>query len=526
MKRICTFVVLLSVSLSGPGWSQAAPNDGGSWTTYSGNQAGWRYSPLDQINASNVQNLVPQWVFQSGDLGKFETSPIVVDGIMYATGQNDRSFALDALTGKAIWRKERSLPTDIRACCGNVNRGFAIQGNKLFMATLDAHVIAMDTRTGNVLWDTKATEYSEGYSFTLAPLLVKDKIIVGISGGEFPIRGFIDAYDTATGKRVWRFYTIPGPGEPGYTSWSGDSWKVGGSPAWVTGTYDPQLNLIYWGTGNPAPSNYGGQRDGDNLYSNSVVALDADTGKLKWHFQFTPHDLFDYDATQTPILVDDVWNGQPRKLLFDANRNTFFYVLDRVTGQFLLGKPFAKQNWAKEIGSDGRPIPNPGTVPGKDGTTICPGWAGGVNWNPSSYSPQTKLFYVNAREEFCTIFGGNPEEAVTGRYFYGSTFGTPTGQKDWGALRAIDPHTGTIKWEFKMYSAGWGGVLSTAGDLVFTGDNEGNLMAFDASTGKNLWHFQMGSPVFAAPISYSLNGKQYVVIPAGSALFAFALGAN
>jgi alcohol dehydrogenase (cytochrome c) len=502
---------------------QAASQDAANWLTYSGNAAGWQYSALDQINTSNVGNLAPQWIFQTGDLGKFETMPLVMNGVMYGTGQNNRAFALDARTGKAIWRYARALPPDVRACCGNVNRGFAILGNKLFMATLDAHVMAMDTRTGNVLWDVKATDYKEGYSFTVAPLVVKDKVIVGVSGGEFPIRGFIDAYDAATGRRAWRFYTIPGPGEAGHETWSGDSWKVGGAPAWMTGAYDPDLNLIYWGTGNPAPSNNGGQRDGDNLYSNSMLALDADTGNLKWHFQFTPHDMFDYDSTQTPVLIDGVWKGRPRKLLLQADRNAFFYALDRVTGEFLFAKPFAQQNWAKEIGPDGRPVRIPGMVPTPEGIKICPGWAGGVNWYPPSYSPETRLFYVNARENSCTLFGAKQEAPVTGRYFYGSTQADPVNQKDRGAVRAIDPLTGDTKWEFKLYSAGWSGILSTAGGLVFVGDNEGNLLALNASNGKELWHFQMGSPVFASPMSYSLDGKQYIVIPAGSALFAFGL---
>jgi alcohol dehydrogenase (cytochrome c) len=517
MKNINHLVRLMAFA------AVAYAQDSGNWLTYSGNTLGWRHSQLDQVNTSNVRNLSPQWVFQIGDLGKFETTPIVVNGLIYGTGQNDRAFALDARTGKAIWRYARTLPQDIKACCGNVNRGFAISGNKLFMATLDAHVLAMDTRTGNILWDAKAADYNEGYSFTLAPLLVKDKVIVGISGGEFPIRGFIDAYDIATGKRAWRFYTIPGPGDAGRDTWSGESWKVGGAGAWVTGSYDPELNLLYWPTGNPAPSNFGGQREGDNRYSNSMLALDADSGKLKWFFQFSPHDLFDYDSTQTPVLVDANWKGKPRKLLLQADRNAFFYVLDRVTGEFLLAKAFAGQNWAKGIDADGRPIPDPAVIPTAEGTKVCPGWSGGVNWNPPSYSPQTKLFYVNAREESCNIFGAKEETPVTGRYFYGSTTGPPSGQKDWGAIRALDPLTGDKRWEFKLYSAGWSGILSTAGGLVFAGDNEGNFFALDAATGKNLWRFQMGSPVFAAPMSYMLDGRQYVVIPAGSALFAFAL---
>ena len=523
MTRTMLAVVLVALAGCSSSRPRQVPQDGQDWLTYSGNDAGWRYSKLDQVNTSNIRELVPKWAFQIGDLGKFETTPLVKDGVMYGTGQNGRAFALDARTGKAIWRYTPSLPADVRACCGNVNRGFAMQGNILFMATLDAHVVALDARTGNVLWNTQAIDYKLGYSFSLAPLVVKDKVIVGVSGGEFPIRGFIDAYALDTGKRLWRFYNTPSPGEPGHETWSGDTWKYGGAPAWVTGSYDPELNLIYWGTGNPAPSNFGGSRQGDNLYSNSMLALDPDTGKLKWHFQFTPHDLWDYDATQTPILIDREWQGKRRKLLLDANRNAFFYVLDRETGEFLLGKPFAGLNWAKGLDSKGRPVPNPDAVPTKAGVKVCPGWAGGVNWNPSSYSPQTNLFYVNAREDFCTIFGGNAEQPIPGRYFYGSTFAQPANQKDWGALRAIDPATGNIKWEFKMYSAGWGGVLSTAGGLLFLGDNEGNLMAFDAARGENLWHFQTGSPIFAAPMSYWLDGKQYVVIPAGSALFAFGL---
>jgi alcohol dehydrogenase (cytochrome c) len=516
---LCLAVLIACSSLT----AQSPSPDSTNWLTYSGNDAGWRYSALKQITVSNVTQLAPQWVFQIGDLGKFETTPLVVDGIMYGSGQNGRAFALDARTGKAIWRSARNLPKDIKACCGNVNRGLAIDGDRLFMATLDAHVVAMDTRTGNVLWDVKAADHAEGYSFTLAPLVVKGKVIVGVSGGEYPIRGFVDAYDTATGRRSWRFYTIPGPAEPGHESWSGDSWKIGGAGAWVTGSYDPELNLLYWPTGNPAPSNYGGQRKGDNRYSNSMLALVPDTGELKWYFQFSPHDVFDYDATQTPVLVDAVWNGQRRKLLLHANRNAFFYVLDRVTGQFLLAKPFVQQTWAKGMTPEGRPIPNPDAVPTADGTHVCPGWAGGVNWNPSSYSPQTGLLYVNAREESCTIYGGRAETPVPGRYYIGGTFGTPANQKDWGVIRAIDPLSGDIKWEFKLYSAGWGGLLSTAGDVAFVGDNEGNFIGLNARTGEDLWHFQMGSPVFAAPMTYMLDGKQYVVVASGSALFAFAL---
>ena len=266
------------------------------WLTYSGGYQSWRYSKLDQVNPSNAGNLAVQWAFQSAELGQFETTPLVIDGVLYGTGQNNRAFALDARTGRAIWRYQRRVPDKVQACCGLVNRGFAALGDRLFMATLDAHVVALDMKTGNVVWDVAAADYRQAYVFTVAPLVVKDKIIVGVAGGEYGVRGFIDAYYADTGKRAWRFYTVPGPGEPGHETWTGDSWKTGGAPAWITGSYDPELNLIYWPTGNPAPSNRGDERSGDNLYSSSMLALDADTGKLKWHYQFTPHDLHDYDC--------------------------------------------------------------------------------------------------------------------------------------------------------------------------------------------------------------------------------------
>ncbi|HLY19433.1 MAG TPA: PQQ-binding-like beta-propeller repeat protein, partial [Bryobacteraceae bacterium] len=321
------------------------------WLTYSGSYRSWRYSKLAQINTSNAQRLVTRWVFQTAALGQFETTPLEIDGVLYGTGQDNRAFAVDARSGRAIWRYQRHLPDKVQACCGMVNRGFAALGDRLFMATLDAHVIALDRKTGNLIWDVEAADYRQAYVFTVAPLVVKDKIIVGVAGGEYGVRGFIDAYYAESGKRAWRFYTVPGPGEPGHETWTGASWKTGGAPAWITGSYDPELNLVYWPTGNPSPSDYGGERGGDNLYSNCMLALDTDSGALKWHFQFTPHDLHDYDATQIPVLLDAAWQGQPRKLLIQANRNGFLYILDRTNGQFLSGRPFYPQlTWAKGIG--------------------------------------------------------------------------------------------------------------------------------------------------------------------------------
>src|SRR5713226_4583656 len=411
-----------------PAWAQVtyerilnASHEPQNWLTYSGDYKSWRYSALDQINASNVHHLAAQWVFQSASLGQFETTPLVVDGILYGTGQDNRAFALDARTGRAIWRYQRHLPEKIQACCGMVNRGFAMLGDKLFMSTLDAHVLALDSKTGNVVWDVQAADYRQAYVFTVAPLMVKDKIIVGVAGGEYGVRGFIDAYYCESGKRAWRFYTVPGPGEPGHETWAGDSWKTGGAPAWVTGSYDPGLNLLYWPTGNPSPSNYGGQRGGDNLYSNCVLALNADTGQLAWHYQFTPHDLHDYDATQVPVLLDANWEGRPRKLLLHANRNGFLYVLDRTTGKVLSAKPFAHIIWAKEIGSDGRPVIAPGSEPTAEGARVCPSALGATNWFSPSYNPQTGWLYV-ASSEACDMFSAAPQKYHEGHDFLGSIY--------------------------------------------------------------------------------------------------------
>jgi alcohol dehydrogenase (cytochrome c) len=492
------------------------------WMTYSGSYESWRYSTLDQVNAGNVHSLAAQWVFQGAALGQFETTPLVIDGVLYGTGQDNRAFAVDARTGRAIWRYQRNLPEKVQACCGMVNRGFAALGDRLFMATLDAHVIALDRKTGNVVWDAEAADYRQAKVFTVAPLAVKDKIIVGVAGGEYGVRGFVDAYSAQTGKRVWRFNTVPGPGEPGHETWTGDSWKTGGAPAWLTGSYDPELNLIYWPTGNPSPSNYGGARKGDNLYSNSMLALDAESGTLRWHFQFTPHDLHDYDATQIPVLINTDWHGQPSQLLIQANRNGYLYVLDRTNGRFLSAKPFAEITWAKEIGPDGRPVPAPESEPTEAGTRVCPGALGATNWFSPSYDPQTKLLYVASAVE-CDTFTAASQKYHEGHDFLGSVYVPVKNEKTSGAMRAFDPLTGEKKWEFKYFSPPWGGALSTAGGLVFGGDAEGNFIAFDARTGKDLWHIQLGAAIYSSPATYAVKGRQYIVIPAGAALFAFAL---
>jgi len=489
------------------------------WLMYSGDYAGHRYSTLDQVNTGNAAGLVPKWAYQTMAGGKFETTPLVVDGILYGTGQDNRAFALDARSGRPIWQYQRALPADIRPCCGRVNRGVAILGDRVFLGTLDAHVIALDARTGNVMWDQTAVDYRGGYSITLAPLAIKNLVIVGVSGGEYGIRGFIDAYDAKSGERKWRFYTVPGPGEPGHDTWEGESWKIGGAPAWITGTFDPATNTTYWTTGNPSPSNRGEGRAGDNLYSNSLLALDPDTGKLKWYYQFSKHDEHDYDATQVPVLIDD---GE-KHLIAQANRNGFYYVLDRASGKLLSSTPYAKVTWSDSKDAAGTPIARKDASPTPDGSRVCPGAAGATNWMSPTYDPQTKLFYVTAREQ-CDIFSTAPQPYEAGHAYYGSAyFPNDDAAPFTGALRALDPETGKLKWELKHLSPTWSGVLSTAGGLVFSGDAEGNFMALDAASGKILWHFQCGASVYSSPMSYAVDGKQYVAVAAGSALFTFAL---
>ncbi len=488
------------------------------WLTYSGDYAGRRFSALDQVNAGNVRSLAAKWVYQTGATGKLETTPLVVDGILYATAQDDRAFALDARTGRPIWMFQHPLPADIRPCCGHVNRGLAILGDKVFFGTLDAHVIALDSKTGNVIWDIVAAEYQKGYSFTVAPLAVKDLIILGVSGGEYGVRGFIDA-DANSGARKWRFYTVPGPGETGNDTWEGDSWKVGGAPAWNTGTYDPVTNQIFWPTGNPAPSNRGAARAGDNLYSNSLLALNADSGKLNWYFQFTRHDEHDWDATQIPVMID----SGSKHLIAQANRNGFFYVLDRADGKLISANPYGKQTWSDSKDAAGRPVASKDASPTLAGHTVCPGALGTTNFMAPAYDPQTSLFYVTARDQ-CDIFSTAPQPYQAGHAFYGSAyFPSEEAEPYRGFLKAIDPTTGQIRWSFEHTSPTWSGVLSTAGGLVFTGDAEGNFVALDAASGKPLWHFQMGGAVYSAPIAFAVDGKEFLAIAAGSAIYAFGL---
>jgi alcohol dehydrogenase (cytochrome c) len=495
------------------------------WTMYSGDYTGKRHSPLTQITPQNVSRLAPQWAFQADTIATgrgFESTPLVIDGVIYLTGANGNAWAIDARTGRQFWRFRHPNAPDLTAgATYPVNRGFAALGNQLFMTTLDAHVISLDMKTGAVVWDSVLEDYKNGYAATPAPLVVKDKVIVGSSGGENPTRGFIQAFDAKTGKRLWRFYTIPNPGEKGSETWpSPDAMVRGGAAAWVTGTYDPELNLVYYGTGNPNPDYYGVERQGDNLYTCSIVALDADTGQLKWHYQFTPHDTHDWDSNHIPVLADVQIGGQPRKVVMVANRNGFFYALDRATGKVLVAKPFTDTNWAREIGLDGRPI-----VLEEMGTKKClPDFWGGTNFMPPSYDPALNLFFVTARETCVTYVPVKPEIKVGQNSVGGGVRRVADRIFDYGALRAIDPSTGARKWELKYATPSLAGVMSTASGLVFAGDNEGNFMAVDGRTGKPLWHYPTGASIWgAAATTFLLDGRQYVLIPSGTTLVAFAL---
>jgi alcohol dehydrogenase (cytochrome c) len=495
------------------------------WLTYSGDYTGQRFSPLTQITPANAEQLAAQWTFQTGVVNKFEATPIVVDGVLYATGALNHAWAIDGRTGKEIWHYQRQLPTGLKVCCGMVNRGFAVYHDRLFMVTLDAHFVALEMKTGHVIYDVEMAKIQDGFAGTGAPLIVKNKVIVGIAGGEYANRGFIDAYDPATGSRVWRLYTIPDAGEKGSETWKGDIWQRGGAPTWLSGTYDPSLNLVYWGTGNPNPDWNGDVRPGANLYTDSLLAIDPDSGRIKWHFQFTPHDTHDWDANEIPVLADLTIAGRARKVVMLANRNGFFYVLDRATGEFLLGKPFLTNiTWATGIGPDGTPRLVAGQEPNDTGVVTCPDLYGGTNFMSPSYDPARRLFFVTARET-CMRFSRRPSppNAALGDRTMGGIVVFLTEPKPTGALRAIDPATGERKWEIPYDGAGWAGVLSTAGGVVFSGDHEGNFFAADSKTGQKLFQFQTGSPIFGPPTSYAIDGRQFVVIPSGSTLTGFSL---
>ncbi len=497
---------------------------GANWTSYNGDYTGRRYSALREINTTNVIQLRAAWVFQPGTSQNLEATPIVVRGVMFMTSAND-VFALDARTGRQLWRYSRPVsPGLLDDAAAHKNRGVALWQNSVFAETDDAHLVALDARSGSLLWDVEYADKTKHYGATSAPLVVKDEVVVGTSGGDSGVRGFLAAFDAATGKKKWHRWTIPAPGEFGSESWPGDSYLHGGATAWMPGTYDPELNTLYWTTSNAAPDFVGDSRPGDDLYSACVLALDADTGEIKWYFQFTPHDLYDYDATETPVLVDKSENGATKHLLLQANRNGFFYLLDRTHGKFLRATPFVtKLNWAKGIDASGRPILS-GRVPTAEGTSICPGIEGATNWFSPSFNPDTGLFYVVALES-CSTFLAKPREFVPGETFYNTgTNHSPT-EKSQKVLLALSPGDGKIVWSYPQVGPGrsWGGTLTTAGGLVFFGDDSESFEAVDGNTGRALWHFNTGQMMRASPMTYEVDGVQYVAVAAGSDLFSFSL---
>jgi alcohol dehydrogenase (cytochrome c) len=497
---------------------------GANWFSYNGDYSGKRYSSLSQITRSNVAQLRAQWGFHASNASFLEVTPQVVNGIMFVTAAND-AYALDARTGRTIWHHSRPVSEGlIDDASQHVTRGVGIWHSRIYMETDNAHLLCLDARSGNLIWDVAYAADNKNYGATSAPLVVKDKVLVGTSGGDDGVRGFLAAYDAQTGKQAWRFWTIPAPGEFGSSSWPGDSYLHGGGTTWMPGTYDPELNTLYWTTSNPAPDFDGTTRPGDNLYTDCVLAIDPDTGKLKWYFQFTPHDLFDFDATETPVLVDAVYKGSPRKLLLQANRNGFIYVLDRTSGKFLSALRFAeKMNWAKGIDAEGRPI-RTDVKPTPEGTRVCPSYAGATNWFSPSYNPATRLLYFMALED-CEMFFSKPQEFSEGRTYYSTGVKRLPGEKGEKLLLAYSLDTGKLAWRLPQVGPGHsaGGTMTTAGGLVFFGDDAQSFEAVDAQTGAPLWHFNTGQTLHASPMSYAVNGKQFVAIASGTDLFSFAL---
>jgi PQQ-dependent dehydrogenase (methanol/ethanol family) len=497
----------------------------GDWPTYNGRLHGNRHSALNEIKTWNAGNLRAQWIYPVRAPRALEVTPVVINGIMYVTSVN-AAYAVDARTGREIWRYDRPRTEGVIGDAGSgINRGVAILGDRVFLVTDNAHLLALDRLTGRLLWETVMADSNENYGSTVAPLIVKDLVIAGVSGGDEGIRGFLAAYKAGTGQEAWRFWTVPLPGEPLSETWKGSVLPHGCAATWLTGTYDPELDLLYWPTGNPCPDMNGDERQGDNLYSDSVLALEPDTGKLRWYYQYTPHDMNDWDSNQTPLLIDAEFRGRPRKLLVQANRNGFFYVLDRTNGEVLLAKPFVeKLNWASEIGSDGRPKRIEGAEPMPAGTKICPSMAGATNWMSSAYSPQTGLVYVQTTEQ-CNVYTKRPEEWQRGQSFYAGGSRSIPEEPGVRHLRALRLETGEIAWNRPQTGPNrtWGGILSTEGGVLFYGDDSGALVAVDAVDGKALWHFHTNETWKASPMTYLAGGKQYIAIASGNNIIAFAL---
>jgi alcohol dehydrogenase (cytochrome c) len=493
------------------------------WPNYNGDPGGNRYTTLAEITPANVARMTAKWTFTLPNTGRLQLTPVVVGGIMYVSAPNE-CYALDAGTGRQIWHYRRARTAGLNGA--DSNRGVAVAGDRVFMMTDHAHVIALNRYTGELVWDTELADWHQSYFATSAPLAVGSLVVTGVGGGEHGTRGFVAAFDQSTGKEVWRFWTIPKPGEPGSETWQGKGIEHGGGPTWFTGTYDVETDTVYWPTGNPAAEYYGDDRVGDNLYSDSILALDAKSGKLKWYYQFTPHDLWDWDATETPVLVDANWEGRPRKLLLHGNRNGFFYVFDRTNGKLLLAKPFVRNlTWAKGIGEDGRPIKNPNQEPTAAGTRVCPSQDGATNWFSPSYNPATGLYYLQTFEKCSVYTKTEPGEWKAGKTYLGGSQRRAPGQKPERILKAIDIRTGQVKWELPQPgpAESWGGTLSTSTGLVFFGEEGGALMAADAVTGKPLWSFPTNETWKASPMTYQFDGHEYIAVASGSSILAFGL---
>jgi alcohol dehydrogenase (cytochrome c) len=495
----------------------------GEWPTYNGDAGGNRYTTATEIDKATVARLSPQWIYTIPEAGQLQVTPVVAGGIMYVTAPN-QCYALDAGSGREIWRYTR--PSTKGVSGGNANRGAAVAGDRVFMVTDHAHLLALDRFTGALLWDTEMADWRQNYAASSAPLPAGDLVVSGVSGGEHGANGFVAAHDQATGREVWRFWTVPRPGEPGSETWGAKGVDHGGAPTWFTGSYDGRLGLVYWPTGNPSKEYNGDDRQGDNLFASSIVALDGKTGKRVWHYQFTPHDLWDWDATQTSVLVDAEWQGRPRKLMLHADRNGFFYVLDREDGTLLLAKPFVKSlTWASGIGADGRPIKLPDQEPSTGGTKVCPSQDGATNWYSPSFNPGTGLYYVQTFEK-CSVYTKSAQaEWESGRTYLGGTQRTAADPTPQRILRAIDVRTGAIKWELPQNGPAnsWGGTLATASGLVFVGEDGGSLMAVDAETGRPLWSFATNQTWRASPMTYTFDGREYVAVAAGPNIVALAL---
>ncbi len=494
-----------------------APTD--SWLQYGGNFRNFRHSPITTLTPDSVDNLRVAWAMPTGTVGQFEASPVVHGGVMYVTSSYNRLFALDAKNGRILWRYDHPNGDNLRLCCGPPNRGVGISGDVVIMGTLDAHLIGFDRKTGEILWNVTVEDYRKGYSITSAPLIVGNMAIIGIAGGEYGVKGFFDAYDVSTGKLVWRHFTVPGKGERGSETWEGDSYERGGSPAWTTGAYDPETDTLYWTTGNPSPDWDGDAREGDNLYSDSLLALDPNTGKMKWYFQFTPHDVWDYDGNTQVFLVDMKFDGRDRKLIVQATRNGVFYVLDRTNGKFLRATQYLEQvNWAT-IDSKGRPVVNPQAMPSEDSTfRTCPSNLGGMNGAfTGAFNPALGLLFIPSSEA-CQVYTKGISVYQEGLPYLGGLPETvdATAGVAYGNMAAIDVATGQIRWRYRDELPMMGGTLSTAGGVVFSGNLEGDVLAFDASTGKVVWKFRAGGGIRSQPIAYQIDGRTYVAVPTGS----------